>query len=207
VRQAGDWSAQTSKQLTDLLLTLERKSDQFDRAGQTLLAAQATLHATLEQNHHALSAMSTAASEVKSYSASLAGFQRQVEEGQKTQTQLATMSRVSISKLVEAAGRHDEFLTRYQQTFDNYRGVFEGLDQEIASILETILDQLQSYNRSVEGNFRTIVDSANNVMPRMAGVIKQSADHLHDQLGELSDVLSKGTRSIALATGNEIEST
>ena len=101
-----------------------------------------------------------------------------------------------MRKLVEASAKHDEFLTKYQQTFEGYRGALEGVDAEIARILDTIVDKLQVYNRGVEQNFREIVTSASDLMPKMAGVLKQSAEDLHDQLDELSSVLEKGIASI-----------
>lgn len=201
MQQAGEWSANTSKQLADLLANMDTKSAQFDRAGQTLLAAQATLQATLDRNNTALEALGRAAGEVKAYTTGLAGIQRQIDDGQKAQVQLATISQQSVAKLSEAAGRHEQFLQQYEATFQRYRGAFEGLDAQVGQILETILERLQQYNRSVETNFRLIVESANNVMPRMAGVLKSSTDELKEHLDELNDVLEKGATRIAAARG------
>ena len=64
VRQAGDWSKQTSQQLRDALAALQGKSDEFERGGQMLLAAQSALQGTLDQNHRALAAMNEAAGSV-----------------------------------------------------------------------------------------------------------------------------------------------
>jgi ABC-type transporter Mla subunit MlaD len=197
MRQAGDWSSQTSRQLNELLATLQSKAEEFDKAGQTLLSAQGVLRATLDQNNQALTALGGAASEVKAFTVGLAGVQRHMEDGQKTQMQLATISQQSVAKLVEAAGRHDEFLRRYEITFEQYRGVFDGLDGQIGQILETILERLQQYNRSVEANFRNIAESANNVVPRMAGVLKSSTDELREHLDELSDVLERNASRLA----------
>ena len=197
LKQANDWSNQTSQQINDLLSTLGDKVDGFDRAGETLLAAQGVLRTTLGQNHEALAALGAAAGEVRTYTNSLAGLQRQIDEGHKTQNQLALITRESVNKLVEAAGRHDEFLRQYHGTFEAYRGVFEGLDTQIAAVLEAILERVQQYNRSVEQNFRAIVTSANEVMPRMANTLKGSTDDLKDQLDELSDVLEKSTKRLA----------
>ena len=201
MQQAGEWSASTSKQLADLLANMDTKSAQFDRAGQTLLAAQATLQATLDRNNTALEALGRAAGEVKAYTTGLAGIQRQIDDGQKAQVQLATISQQSVAKLAEAAGRHEQFLQQYEATFQRYRGAFQGLDAQVGQILETILERLQQYNRSVETNFRLIVESANNVMPRMAGVLKSSTDELKEHLDELNDVLEKGATRIAEARG------
>jgi archaellum component FlaC len=201
MQQAGEWSAQTSKQLADILANMDTKSAQFDRAGQTLLAAQATLQATLDRNNTALEALGKAAGEVRAYTTGLAGIQRQIDDGQKSQVQLATISQQSVAKLAEAAARHDQFLQQYEATFQRYRYAFEGLDAQVGQILETILDRLQQYNRSVEANFRLIVESANNVMPRMAQVLKSSTDELKEHLDELNDVLEKGATRIANSRG------
>lgn len=195
--QATEWTSQTREQINDILTALREKADRFDRAGDTLLEAQNILQTTLTQNREALQALGGAASEVKAYTTGLAGIQRQIEEGQKAQAQVATLSREVVAKLADAAERHDEFLNQYRQTFQQYRDVFDGMDSRIAAVLETILDRLQQYNRGVEQNFRAMVDSANNVMPRMAGVLKASAEEIKEHLDELSDVLDKGTARIA----------
>lgn len=197
LQQANDWSTTTREQIAELLASLREKSDRFDKAGDTLLEAQGLLQGTLDQNHRALAALGAAAGEVKTYTAGLAGVQRQFGEGQQAQLQLATLARESIGKLADAGQRHEEFLTRYHATFEEYRSVFEGMDKEIGRTLETILERLQAYNRSVETNFKTIVDSANIVMPRMANVIKVSTDELKEHLDELSDVIEKSAARIA----------
>jgi ABC-type transporter Mla subunit MlaD len=196
---ASDFSSQTEARLSELLMTLQDKSDRFDRAGETLLSAQGILRETLENNHKALTALGGAASEVKAYTAGLAGIQRQIEDGQRAQNQIATLSRETVAQLAQAAEKHREFLSEYRNTFEQYRSVFNDLDGRIGSILETILERLQQYNRSVEQNFRVIVDSANNVMPRMAGVLKASTDEIKEHLDELSDALEKGTARITVA--------
>lgn len=197
LQQANDWSTSTKEQIAELLTSLREKSDRFDKAGDTLLEAQGLLQGTLDQNHKALSALAAAAGEVKTYTAGLAGVQRQLGEGQQAQLQVATLARESIGKLADAGLRHEEFLERYHVTIEEYRRLFDGMDKEIGSTLETILERLQSYNRSVESNFKAIVDSANNVMPRMANVIKVSTDELKEHLDELSDVIEKSAARIA----------
>lgn len=199
LQQANDWSTTTREQIAELLASLRDKSERFDKAGDTLLEAQGLLQGTLDQNHKALAALATAAGEVKTYTTGLAGVQRQLGEGQQAQLQVATIARESIAKLAEAGQRHEEFLAKYHATFEQYRGVFEGMDQEIGRTLETILERLQSYNRSVESNFKAIVDSANVVMPRMASVLKVSTDELKEHLDELSDVIEKSTARLTAA--------
>ena len=136
--------------------------------------------------------MAAAAAQVKAYTTGLAGLQRQVDEAQQKQAQLTQVSASSVSKLAEIYRQQEVLLNQYQETFERYRGVFEGLDSELARVLDTIVGQLQTYNRAVERNFDAIVTSANDVMPRMAGVLKQSAEELREHIDELSDALSKG---------------
>jgi archaellum component FlaC len=197
IDDANNLNATSQRQLNELLEALQDKSARFDKAGETLLAAQGILRATLDQNNAALTALGAAASEVKTYTMALAGVQRNIEDGQKAQTQVALLSRESVGQLVKAADSHREFLNQYRSTFEQYRGVFEGLDGRIGEVLEVILERQQQYNRSVEQNFKSIVDSANNVMPRMAGVLKASTDELKEHLDELTEVLEKGTNKLA----------
>lgn len=199
IEQASNWNAQTQKQLTDLLSTLRDKSASFDRAGDALLEAQAVLQVTLDQNHKALQALGSASSEVRTYTTGLAGIQRQVEEGQKAQVQIATLSRDAVAQLAVAAASHKEFLGEYRSTFEQYRAVFDGLDGRIGAILETILARLQQYNNAMEASFRSIIASANETMPRMAGVLKSSTDDISENLRELGDVFEKTTARLATA--------
>jgi hypothetical protein len=199
MKKAGDWSAYTSHQLAELVAALQRKSEDFDRAGQTLLAAQATLKATLDQNNQALGSLGRAAAEVKAYTEGLAGIRVQVAEGQAEQTRLATISRESVLKLTDAAARQEQFLDKYKASVEQYQQAFSQVDAHMGAILGTMLDRLQQYNTSVEQNFRSIVESANSVMPRMANVLKASTDELKEHLDELNEVLDKGTTRIAEA--------
>jgi hypothetical protein len=199
MKKAGDWSASTSQQLADLIGLLERKSVDFDHAGQTLLAAQATLKATLDQNNQALDAMGRAASEVKAYTEGLVGIRTQLVEGQKEQARLATISRESVLKLTETAAKQEQFLAQYDASLKQYEHAVKSVDGQVGAILSTMLDRLQQYNRSVEQNFRSIVESANDVMPRMANVLKASTDELKEHLDELNSALEQGATRIANA--------
>jgi hypothetical protein len=104
---------------------------------------------------------------------------------------LAVLSKESVAKLAEAASRHQEFIGVYKSLFGQYKDVFDGLDARLASALTTILDKLAAYNRAVEGNFREIVASANNVIPSMAASLRGATDELREQLEELADTLSR----------------
>jgi archaellum component FlaC len=204
--QAGVWSSQTSEQINHLLATLQSKAIDFEKAGQVLELAQSTLNATLTQNQRALESLGVAATQVRTYTEGLAGLQVTIGKGQEAQTQMAIVAGNSVAKLVDAAGRHEHFLEQYKETFEQYRGVFSGLDAELASVLNTIVERLQGYNRTVEENFRSMADSANRLMPQMAGAIKTATEDLGEQIEELSDVLEKGTKGIAAATGVSRES-
>lgn len=201
LRRAGEWNAEAGARLETLLSRLERGSGDFEKAGQTLLAAQGTLQSTLEHNQRALAALGSAAGEVKAYTTALSGVQQQLREGQQAQAQVTTLSREAVGRLVDAAERHREFLAQYDATFQRYRGAFEELDGRVARVLETILDRVHDYNRSVEANFQAIVQSANTVMPQMTQVLKSSADSLAEQIEELGGVLETGTQRLAAATG------
>lgn len=201
MRQAGEWSAETGEHINRLLSTLQAKATDFERAGEVLAKAQESLQATLVQNRLALEGLGAAASQVRTYTDSLAGLQRGLGEGQEAQKQLAVVAGQSVAKLADAADRHQQFLSQYRETFDRYQGVFVGLDTQLAQVMNRIVEGLQAYNRTVEANFRAITDSANSVMPQMAGVIKKSTEELSEQLEELSDVLDKGATRIAEASG------
>ncbi len=191
LEQAGSWSAKTSAQLETLLKTLQAKATDFDKAGETLLEAQEILQATLVQNNEALRQLSTAAGGVKTYTESLAGLQSKIEEQSRSAAQVTALSRESVAKLSEAAARHQEFLDAYRAIFGQYKGVFDGLDNQLARTLNTILEKLAAYNQAVESNFREIVASANNVIPNMAASLKDATDELREQLEELTDTLVK----------------
>jgi archaellum component FlaC len=206
VRRAGEWSAQTSEHINRLLATLQAKATDFERAGEVLAEAQGSLQATLAQNRLALEELGAAASQVRAYTDSLAGLQRGLGEGQEAQKQLAIVAGQSVAQLHEAADRHEQFLSHYRETFERYQGVFVGLDTQLAQVMEKIVDGLQAYNQTVEQNFKAITESANSVMPQMAGVIRQSTEELSEQLDELSDVLEKGATRIAEATGQNLRS-
>jgi hypothetical protein len=191
LEQAGAWSSKTSEQLETLVRALHAKSTDFDKAGDTLLQAQEMLQSTLARNNEALRALGGAAESVKAYATGLAGLQGKIEEQSRVQVQVTALSKESVAKLSEAAGRHQEFLDSYRALFAQYKAVFDGLDARLASALTTITEKLGAYNRAVEGNFREIVASANNVIPSMAASLKDATDELREQLEELTDTLAK----------------
>jgi hypothetical protein len=191
LEKAGSWSAKTSEQLGTLLRAFEAKTVDFDKAGSTLLEAQGVLHATLQQNNEALRALGAAAGGVRTYTEGLAGLQAKLDEQGRVQTHVLSLSRESIAKLTEAAQRHGEFLDQYRAVFGQYKGVFDGLDAQLARTLTTILEKLAAYNRAVEENFKAIVASANDVIPSMAASLRDATDELREQLEELTDTLVK----------------
>lgn len=191
MEQAGAWSTKTNAQLETLLKTLQTKSVDFEKAGETLLRAQQVLQATLQQNNDALRALGVAAGGVKTYTEGLAGLQAKIAEQSTAQTQVVMLSRESVAKLTEAAQKHGEFLEQYRAVFSQYKGVFDGLDGQLAKTLTTIVERLNDYNRAVEKNFREIVTSANGVIPNMAASLKNATEELREQLEELTDTLEQ----------------
>lgn len=199
LEQAGSWTAQTGTQLQDLLATLKSKSVDFERAGETLLAAQNTLEQTLAQSNTALVALGQASGEVRAYTTSLAGLQRSVEDGQKTQLSLATLAQESVAKLTSASARQDELLERYRATVEQYQRLYTGLDQELDRTLSTILAKMDAYTKGVERSFEAVMRTANQHFPDIASTLQDANDRLREQLDELTGVLEDNARRLKSA--------
>jgi hypothetical protein len=199
LEQAGTWTAQTGAQLQDLLATLKAKSVDFERAGDTLLAAERTLEQTLAQSNTALVALGQASGEVRAYTTSLAGLQRQVEDGQKTQLSLATLAQESVAKLTSATARQDELLERYRATVEQYQRLYTGLDQELDRTLSTILTKMDAYTKGVERSFEAVMRTANQHFPDIASTLQDANDRLRQQLDDFTEVLETNTTKLKSA--------
>lgn len=199
LEQAGSWTAKTGAQLEDLLTTLKAKSVDFERAGETLLAAEQTLERTLAQSNTALSALGQASGEVRTYTTSLAGLQRQLEDGQKTQLSLATLAQESVAKLTTTTVRQEELLERYRATVEQYQHLYSGLDQELDRSLSTILTKMDAYTKGVERSFEAVLRTANQHFPDIASTLQDANDRLRQQLDDLTEVLETGTQRLKSA--------
>jgi len=195
--KAGEWSAQTGAQLSELLATLQSKSTDFERAGETLLAAQNQLERTLTQNNDALLALSGASNEVRTYTTALAGLQQKIGESQQTQLSLAMQSREAVTRLSEAMDRQAAIVTQYQQTVEQYQRVFGGIDQELDRTLSTILVKMEAYTDGVGRHFDTVLASANKHLPDIAATLQDANDRLREQLDEFIEALERMRRSAA----------
>jgi tetratricopeptide (TPR) repeat protein len=195
--KAGEWSAQTGAQLREVLATLQSNATDFERAGETLLAAQAILEQTLSQNTQALRALGDASNQVSTYTLALAGLQQKVDEGQKTQLSLAMQSREAVAKLSETMDRQAAIVGQYQQTVEQYQRVFGGIDQELDRTLSAILVKMEAYTKSVERHFDTVLSSANKHLPDIAATLQDANDRLREQLDDFIDALERMRRPAA----------
>jgi hypothetical protein len=196
LRVAGDWSARSDRRLIEVLTALEAKVADFDKASLALVQAQRVLESTLGQSTAGLRAMQEAAGEVRAYSTSLAGLQAKITDAQNAHTRVATTTQTSIEQLKEMSERHDGLLARYDTTFVHAERVFQGLDERLRRVLETILEKVQQYNVGVERNFNAIVTHVNTTMPQMGEVLAGAAVELREQVEELTEVLETGVARI-----------
>jgi DNA repair exonuclease SbcCD ATPase subunit len=196
VESAAEWSRETTAKLERLLESVGAKSQDFEKASSTMLAAQGMLKETLQENQRALASLAAAASQVKTYSEALAGAGRSLEALQQTNVQISTRSAEGVAQLRAAAEKHQAFLEQYRSVFQQSEAAFGQLDQRIAGILEVILKRMGEYNASVENNFREIAKVTNSYVPKMADAFQNQIGALGEQVEDLVEVIEGANRRL-----------
>ena len=192
VAEAGAWSETTARRLEALVSSMQARSDEFQKAGQTLLSAHEALRGTIASNDAALSRMAEASRSVEMYTNALAGQGKGVQEAQTQLAKLAAHAVEATANLRAAFERHEALLGQYRKVFADYEGIFDSLDQNLGSILGKIQDGLSGYCRSIEHNFDKIVSTANNKVPDMANHLSAAVAELESQLEQLTNVFDRG---------------
>jgi gas vesicle protein len=192
VEQTGNWSEATARRLEALLNAIEVRSGEFQAAGATLLQLQRSLQATIHENAAVLERISEAGRQVQTYSLALAGQASTLEGLNKHQVQVTAQLTQGSSNLNASFRLHDDFLKQYRAVFEQYQGVFKGLDTTLGNLLTTIQRGMHQYTQSVEQNFQEIVKTANQMLPDIVKKLDAQTGEIAEQIEELSSVLGKG---------------
>jgi hypothetical protein len=192
VDNASEWSSATMKRLEALLEAIQHRGEDFNTASHTLMTAHGALKGTIDQNNSALSALAEASRNVQAYSSALAGQTVALAQQNEQNVRIVTLNKESIVSLTASAAEQRQLLSQYRAVFQEYQGVFDGLDKSIAAVLTTIQDGMQNYTQSVEGNFQQILTVCNSTVPQIAAALQTQVGELEDKLEELTSVLDKG---------------
>jgi hypothetical protein len=196
IERAGSWSEESAKRLENLVSSIELRSKEFESAGKTLLMTHDAMRQTLAENRTALESISAMSVRLQSYVTTLTSLGQTAGDVQKNQMLAITTIKEAVRDLSGKTASHDSLLAQYKSVFADYQNVFTGLDRQLTAALESVNSGLQKYCQSVEGNFRAIVNSANQTVAPMANALKSQTDELSDKLEELSDVLDKGIKRL-----------
>ena len=193
VSQTGEWSEATAKRLESLLASMEVRSTEFQKAGQSLMRAQDFITSVLSENANALKQMVDASGQVKTYSTALAGNADKLTEITRSQLKITAQLGEASGGLRAATEQNDRILGEYRRTFDGYKSVIEDLDNNLGKILKTLQSGLHDYNQALASNYQKLVNIANPMVSQVSSFLQTQIDELSGQLEELSSVLSKAT--------------
>ena len=191
LEQTGNWSEATAKRLEGLLANIEKRSSEFQNAGQTLMKARDFLVEIISQNATALERMSDASRQVQAYSTGLAGQSEALKAISQLHSQVTTQLKETSGSLRASAEQSDKSLADYRLNIESYKRVMDELDQSLGKILGAIHGGLRDYNQSIENNFKEIVKISNPMISEASSFLKMQIEDLSGQLEELGSVISK----------------
>ncbi len=190
LQQTGNWSEATAKRLEALLANIEKRSSEFQNAGQTLMKARDFLAEIISQNATALERMSDASRQVQAYSTGLAGQSEALKAINQLNSQVTTQLKEASGSLRASAEKSDKSLEDYRRNIESYKRVMDELDQSLGKILGAIHGGLRDYNQSIENNFKEIVKISNPMISEASSFLKMQIEDLSGQLEELGSVIS-----------------
>jgi ABC-type transporter Mla subunit MlaD len=190
------WSQSSEERLAKIAESFDKRLDEIGAAGSALKSAQSNLVETLGQSRGVLDSFASAASQVQAYTTALGGLSRNNEELQKQQVLAISNIRQAVDGLRSAGDASQGLLERYQATLQNYKGVFDTLDQKIEGVLTAINRGMQDYVQTAENNFRGIVSHANSHLPKMTESFDGQIHRLSEQLEDLTEALDKGIKNL-----------
>ena len=196
IARTDEASKVANARMEALLANIEARSSDFNEASRALLEAKQFVTNLLLQNGDALTQMSEASSLVKAYSMGLAGHTEDLKNVQGSHLSIAMNLREVANTLKGASDRHEEQLSEYRDAVNDFQRVFGSLDESIARIMTSTNSGLTAYNQSIEKNFNSIVDIANDLVPKVTNLLTTQIDELQEQLEELGTVIEKSVEVI-----------
>ena len=196
IARTDEASKVANARMEALLANIEARSSDFHAAARALLEAKQFVADLLLQNGAALAQMAEASSSVKAYSAGLAGHAEGLKDIQGSHAAVAVNLREVANTLKGASDRHEEQLSEYREAVKDFQRVFGSLDESIAKIMTSTNSGLSAYNQSIDNNFKSIVDIADKLVPKAAGLLQTQIEELQGQLEELGEVIGKSVEAI-----------
>jgi chromosome segregation ATPase len=194
--RTGEWSEATTARLEKLVAGIESRSVEFKTAGDSLLRARDLLVEVISANSKALDRMAEASRQVQAYSTSLAGQSDALKALNQAQAQVTAQLREAAAALQVSSERNETLMAEHRHTFDGYKKVVDGLDQDLSKILKAIHAGLRDYNQSIENNFREIVKISNPMISEASGLLRAQIEELSEQLEELGSVIASSVERV-----------
>lgn len=196
IEHAGSWSQASAQRLDGVLSSIEARSIDFEKAGRSLLDAQATLANTVSQNERALVAFQKAGGEVATYSVALAGQSQDARTLSEQNRQVVDRLRDVSERLKQGLIEHQGLMKAHDGVLTKYDTSFEDLEKRLQGVLHTVLDGLSKYSATSEKNFRAIVSMTNDTVPKITNVLQSQTDELQEVLEGLTETLEKSLKRL-----------
>jgi hypothetical protein len=190
VERADAWTTQSAQQLAALL---EKHQGHLDR----IEDVRGTLDTTLARFNEALAGYAHMAGDLRQISTQVSSTVTAIESSARTMTSaqqalqgVAGATKVQVDKMAEANRSQEQAWARIQQSMQQYQETFSQVERTASALLAQIGEHLQSYVKTSENGFKSLVEVADGHFANAAGKLKGSVDELDEYLQDLSESLS-----------------
>ncbi|HCT55643.1 MAG TPA: hypothetical protein DGD08_00370 [Gemmatimonas aurantiaca] len=184
----------TTSETERLLAVIGERAGDFVAAADQLAELRAAVQSVLAETGQRVREMQGAADSFRSVATEAGAMTRTLREAQASHLKAAETVSGLVHRTGEVVERQAVVVQLSQDTYSEAARVLSGLDEQLASALQTISTHMQDYNRQVEKNFQIIMNSVNSKMPelfeRLGGLLQQVTDSVE----ELGDVLKRQNR-------------
>lgn len=181
----------TTSETERLLAAIGERAGDFVAAADQLRELRTGVQSVLAETGQRVRDMQAAAESFRSVATEAGAMTRTLREAQATQLKAAEATGGIVQSTGEVVKRQAEVVRMSQETYGEAARVLEGIDEQLASALQTISTRMQDYNRQVEKNFETILKTVNAKMPELFERLEGLLQQVTEAVEELNDTLRR----------------
>jgi DNA anti-recombination protein RmuC len=174
-----------------LLSTIGERAGDFVAAADQLRELRVGVQSVLAETGERVRDMQAAADSFRSVATEASAMTRTLRDAQASQLMTAEITGGIVKSTGEVVERQAAVVRLSQETYGEAARVLDGIDEQLASALQTISTRMQDYNRQVEKNFETIIKTVNARMPELFERLEGLLQQVTEAVEELNDTLRR----------------
>ena len=181
----------TTSETERLLSTIGERAGDFVAAADQLRELRVGVQSVLAETGERVRDMQAAADSFRSVATEASAMTRTLRDAQASQLMTAEITGGIVKSTGEVVERQAAVVRLSQETYGEAARVLDGIDEQLASALQTISTRMQDYNRQVEKNFETIIKTVNARMPELFERLEGLLQQVTEAVEELNDTLRR----------------